>query len=144
MWRALQLGSVFALGCGLLIASAAAGPKMGSEAPGVLLMPSQPIERQVDADKRRRVSHQLAGLHVGPAGRVISPGDLQILLGENLPGSPKHRAYELDEVEIEVRAPYGVPERPPQAEIPLGLAGLAWGLRHPSQAWRLFLPVMAG
>jgi hypothetical protein len=144
MLRALQLGSVLALGCGLLTASAAAGPNTGSAGPGVLLLPSQPIERQVDADRRRRVLQQLASLHVGPAGRVISPQDLQILLGENLPESPENHAYELDEVDIEVRAPYGVSERAPQAGVPMGLAGLAWGLRHPSQAWRLFLPVIAG
>jgi hypothetical protein len=144
MWRGLQLGSVFALACGLFTASAAAGPNAGSGGPGVLLTPSQPIERQVDADRRRHALHQLAQLHVGPAGKVVSPEYLQILLGENLAESPENHAYELDELEIEVRAPYGVPELPRQAEIPMGLAGLAWGLRHPGQAWRLVLPVIAG
>jgi hypothetical protein len=144
MRRALQLGSVFAIGCGLLTASAAAAPNTGSSGQGVLLMPSQPIERQVDAHQRRRVSQQLAELHFGPSGRVISPENLQILLGEDLPESPENHAYELDDVAIEVRASYGVSERPPHAEIPLGLAGLAWGVCHPSQAWRLLLPVMAG
>jgi hypothetical protein len=36
----------------------------------------------------------------------------------------------------------GVRERPLQAQIPLGLAGVAWGFRHPGEAWRLFLPVL--
>lgn len=144
MWHALLLGSVFAIGCGLLTASAAAGPNPGTSGPEILLMQSQPIEREVDADRRRRALHQLAQLHVGPAGRVILPANLQIRLGEDLSRSPKKHTYELDEVDIELRAPYRVPERLPQAGIPMGLAGLAWELRHPSLAWRLFLPVMVG
>jgi hypothetical protein len=139
--HALQL-SVLALGW-LVTASAAAGLNTGSAGAGVQLMPSQPIERHVDADKHRRVLHQLAELQVGPASGVLSPEDLRELRSGNLPDSPEN-AYDLNDVEIEVRAPRGVPECPLQAQIPLGLAGLAWGARHPGQAWRLFLPVMPG
>lgn len=106
-------------------------------------MSSHAIEQQVDAASRQRVMRQLAGEQAGAAAGVISPQELQTLLGESLPESPQSRTYTLDELEIEVRAPRGVPERPLQAQIPMGLAGLAWGLRHPGEAWRLFLPVLA-
>ena len=106
-------------------------------------MSPQGIEQQVDAADRRHVMQQLAGLPTAPAAGVISPQQLQNLLGEDLPESPESRTYTLDVLEIEVRAPPGVAEQPLYARIPLGLAALGWALRHPEQAWRLFLPVLA-
>ncbi|HLZ96952.1 MAG TPA: hypothetical protein VKP66_03345 [Steroidobacteraceae bacterium] len=106
-------------------------------------MPSRTAEQQIDAEKHPRVLRQLTQLRAGPARAVIPPEDLHNLLGKNFPES-LGAACDLNEVEIGVRAPRGVPERPLQARIPMGLAGLAWGVRHPSQAWRLFLPVVAG
>ena len=140
---ALQLGGVLAVGCWLLMASAAADPSTGGPGSGALLMPSQPVEQQVDAEKHPRVLRQLTQLRVGLARGVISPEDLHNLLGKNFPES-LGGDYGLNELEIEVRAPRGVPERPLEARIPMGLAGLPWGVRHPSQAWRLFLPVVPG
>ena len=106
-------------------------------------MRSRPVEQQVDAEKHPGVLRQLTQLRVGPARGVIAPEDLRNLLGKNFPES-LGGDHGLNELEIEVRAPRAVPQRPVQTRIPMGLAGLAWGVRHPSQAWRLFLPVVAG
>ena len=135
--------SVLVCGCCLMTAGAAGVATAPSAASGVLLLSSEAIQQQVDAGNRARVMHLLAAVHAGPAAGVISSRQLQNLLGEDLAENPQQRTCTLDELEIEVRAPRGVPERPLQAQIPLGLAGLAWGLRHPAQAWRLFLPVLA-
>ena len=135
--------SVLVCGCCLMTAGASVAATAPSAASGVLLLSSEAIQQQVDAGNRARVMHLLAGVHAGPAAGVISSRQLQNLLGEDLAESPQHRTCTLDELEIEVRAPRGVAEPPLQPQIPLGLAGLAWGLRHPAQAWRLFLPVLA-
>ena len=134
--------SVLVCGCCLMTARAAGAATAPSAASGALLLSSEAIQQQVDAGNRARVMHLLAAVHAGPAAGVISSRQLQNLLGEDLAENPQQRTCTLDELEIEVRAPRGVPERPLQAQIPLGLAGLAWGLRHPAQAWRLFLPVL--
>jgi hypothetical protein len=108
---------------------------------GSLLLSSRPIEQQVDAAVARSVRGKLATLPFGPSATVISPDEL-----EDFPGSDNGGQQfdeQLNRVEIEVRAPRGLPEPPLQAQIPLGLAGLAWGIRHPAQAWRLILPVLA-
>jgi hypothetical protein len=84
---------------------------------------------------------QLAGLRVGPAGKIVTPEELRILLGRNLGGQDPQQ--ELDKIEIETRASPGIPEQPAQEPVPFGLAGLAWGIRHPDQSWRLFFPVLA-
>jgi hypothetical protein len=141
--RRALLAGVIACGCCLLTAGESATAKAPDAASGVLLGSSQAIEQQVDAANRHRVMLQLTGVPGRPDPAEISPQQLQSLLGEDLPESPQSRTYTLDELEIEVRAPRGVPERPLQARIPMGLAGLAWGLAHPREAWRLFLPVLA-
>jgi hypothetical protein len=114
--------------------SAAAAVKNGPEGP--LLMSSRSIERQVDGVITRRVKRNLANLKPAPAANVISPEELEDSLG-------RENAQHQLELEIEVRAPPGLREQPVQAQIPFGLAGLAWGVRHPGQAWRLLLPVLA-
>lgn len=109
---------------------------------GSLLLSSRPIEQQVDAAVARSVRRKLATLPFGPSATVISPGELEECLGSDDGGQQFDE--QLNEVEIEVRAPPDLREPPLQAQIPLGLAGLAWGIRHPTQAWRLILPVLVG
>src|SRR2546430_2473007 len=122
-WRACSvLGSVVVLACSMPAIGAIAAAAARTPCHGLVLGRSR--------------------LRIGPATTVISPQELQTLLGGNVPESRENTQKALEEVEIEVRAPPGVPERPLQAQIPLGLAGLLWGIRHPSQAWRLFLPVL--
>lgn len=43
---------------------------------------------------------------------------------------------------VEIRAPQEVREPPRTEPIPFGVAGIVWGFQHPTQAWRLFLPVV--
>jgi hypothetical protein len=43
---------------------------------------------------------------------------------------------------VEIRAPRDARESRLHAPIPFGFAAIAWGIRNPSEAWRLFLPVL--
>jgi len=102
---------------------------------------SETIKRQVDAAQQREVLHTLSGLPAGPVGTAISARELQSLVGRNMPDNSASAGYPTQE--IVVRAPSAVSERPLQSQIPVGLAGIGWGIRHPTQAWRLFLPVLS-
>jgi hypothetical protein len=73
----------------------------------------------------------------------------RIQLGQNYPVDQNYlqptagvqtAGLQLDAVPQEHVLP-GIPENSSQAEIPFGFAGVAWTLRHPSEAERLFLPV---
>lgn len=143
MRRALiVLASALTFASLMLLASESAAA--AAKAPrGVLLASSQSIEAPMDAIKRRQVIRTLAGLEFGPGATVISPEELDSLLGPNLTETPASPDNELDEVEIEVRAPRGLDEQPLQSQIPFGLAALGWGVEHPSEAWRLLLPVLS-
>jgi hypothetical protein len=138
----IALASAAAFACLMLLASDSAAAARKSTQ-GILLASSKSIEAQVDAVKRRQVISSLARLRFGPSATVISPEELQSLLGPNLTETPASPDNELDEVEIEVRAPRGVHEEALQSQIPFGLAGLAWGVEHPREAWRLLLPVLS-
>lgn len=107
----------------------------------ILLDTSQSIKRQFEAAKQRRVRRAFAGLQVGSAPAVVSPEDLQMMLGPEGPAVDPDEE-DLDNIEIEARLYPGTSESSTQAEIPYGFAGIAWSLRHPQQAWRLFLPVL--
>ena len=72
-------------------------------------------------------------------GAIGFEEELRIVLGVGrvcLNGSD--RALET----VEIRAPQEVHESPREVSVPFGLAGIVWGVRHPTQAWRLFLPVI--
>jgi hypothetical protein len=97
----------------------------------------------MDAPKRRQVILSLAELKFAPGTTVISPEELDRLLGPNLTETPASPDDELDEVEIEARALPGVYEQPLQSQIPFGLPALAWGVEHPREAWRLLLPALS-
>jgi hypothetical protein len=120
-----------------------AGGNFTTAAASELIGSSHAIQQQVDEAKRVRVMRSLDGLRFGSEASVVSPEQLDSQLGHNLTQSPASPADQLDQVEIEVRAPRGVPEQAQQAQIPFGLGGVAWGFRHPGEAWRLFLPVLS-
>jgi hypothetical protein len=107
---------------------------------GVLLGSSDSIARQVEAKKRREVLRQLADVHVGTQGRILSAQDLEILLDGDANTSDVDRG--LDTVEVEARVFQGIREQPSQTTVPFGAAGIVWAVRHPSQAWRLMVPVL--
>ena len=116
---------------------------MGAGAGGqsILLGTSQTIKHQFEAAKQRRVQRAFAGLQVGSAPAVVSPQELQMMLGPEDPAVDPEEE-DLDSVDIEARLYPGMSESSAQAEVPYGFAGIAWGLRHPQQAWRLLLPVL--
>jgi hypothetical protein len=138
----IVLASAATFACVMLLASESAA-SAAERPPGVLLGSSQSIEAQMDAAKRRRVILSLAELKLGPGATVISPQELDSLLGPNITETPASPDNELDEVEIEARALPGVYEQPLQSQIPFGLAALGWGVEHPREAWRLLLPVLS-
>ena len=132
--------SVAVFACLMVATSKPAAGAIHDGPAGSLLLSSRPIEQQVDAAVARSVRRKLATLPFGPSATVISPDKLEDFFGSDDGGQQFDE--QSNEVEIEVRAPRGLPEPPLQAQIPLGLAGLAWGIRHPAQAWRLILPVL--
>lgn len=71
-------------------------------------------------------------LHLGPTARYLTPAEIQAAVGN--PDAP------LPTVVID--APSGITESAVSARIPFGIAGIAWGFRHPTQGWRLILPVI--
>lgn len=139
----IVVASAFAFALMMLLASESAAAVTGKSL-SVFLASPDPIKRQVDAAERRRVLHNLAALQFGPVASIISPAELDTRLGPTLRETPASPENHLDEVEVETRAPPGVQEQPLESQIPFGLAAIAWGFRHPSEAWRLFLPVMSG
>jgi hypothetical protein len=138
----IVLASAFAFALLMLLASDSAAAVAGKPQ-GVLLASSKSIKSRVDAAEQRRVMHSLAALQFGPVTTVIAPEELDSELGPNLTDTPASPENQLDEVEVETRTLPGVQEQPLQSRIPFGLAGIAWGFRHPSEAWRLFLPVLS-
>ena len=113
----------------------------GTPAPTGTVTSSETIKGQVEALQKREVLRRLRGLPAGPVTTAISPRELQNLVDRNMLDNSANAGYRTDE--IVVRAPPAVSERPLQSQIPVGLAGIGWGIRHPSQAWRLFLPVLS-
>jgi len=133
---------IVGLAGGLLLVAAsqpAAAYKCDGPA-GVLLLPSRSVEQQVDAAVARNVRHRLASVPFGPSPTVISANELEDFIG----GDATRQQFDgqLDEVELQARARRGLLEPPVEAKIPFGFAGLAWAIRHPSEAWRLILPVL--
>ncbi|MDE2136968.1 MAG: hypothetical protein KGJ68_05990 [Gammaproteobacteria bacterium] len=112
-----------------------------AKAPAVLLASSEPIRAGVHARQRRRVLHQLAALQFGPVATVVSPEQVEHARDAADTASPPGPDKRL--LEVEVAASPGPIARPAlQSRIPFGLEALAWGARHPRQAWRLFLPIL--
>ena len=107
----------------------------------ILLGTSQPLTQQFEAAKQSRVQRDFAGLRVGSAPAIVSPEELQMMLGPEDPVVDPDEE-DLDSVETEARVYPGTSESSTEAEIPYGLAGIAWSLRHPGRSWRLFLPVL--
>jgi hypothetical protein len=59
---------------------------------------------------------------------VLPQSELQAVLPD--PDEPKY-----DEPLVKVEGERGVP-----VSVPVGIMSLPWAVRHPSQAWRIFLP----
>jgi hypothetical protein len=108
----------------------------------ILLGSSQAIRREFDVLNVRRVARAFADIGVGSAHATVSPEDLQMMLGPEDPATTGTEDAELATVEIETRALPGIQESGPQSQIPFGFSGMAWGFRHPTQAWRLLMPVL--
>jgi hypothetical protein len=160
-WLRVRIGgagrAAFMLICGLTAfaapAARAVALRNSEGSSGVLLGTSQDLRSEFAIRDARRVASAFAGLQVGSARATVSPEELAMMFGSPQPpeapgaGSPvanRPGSADLTTVEIDSRARRGIVESAPQASIPFGLAGIAWAIRHPSQAWRLVLPVMAG
>ncbi len=150
--RILFVAAVFpaAIFAGALIPAvsyAAAAPDSATKS--VLLGSSQEVRREFDRQNVRRVARAFADLKVGSQRTTVSQEDLQMMLGPEDPavaGSGDTQSApgekQLATVEIETRVPPGIQESAVQAPIPYGFEGMLWGVRHPTQAWRLVMPVL--
>jgi hypothetical protein len=127
--------------CGFIpaIANCAAS---GSMKQAILLGSAQQIRRQFDVLNVRRVAHAFADVNVGSARTTVSPEELEMMLGPQNPASAGSENAELTTVEIETRTQPGIRETGIQARVPFGIAGIAWGSRHPTKAWRLLVPIL--
>jgi hypothetical protein len=142
--RKLLASALFALAifcCGSMPATARYAAAASAKQP-TLLGSSQAIRKEFDALNVRRVARAFADVRVGSAHATVSPEDLQMMLGPEDPATTGAESADLATVEIETRAPLGIEESGPQAQIPFGFSGMVWGFRHPTQAWRLLMPVL--
>jgi hypothetical protein len=64
--------------------------------------------------------------------------DIRILVPESELRQPLPEPAEIEQVQVQVEGSR------PEVYVPGGLASLPWALMHPTQAWRIFLPVPAG
>ena len=136
----MVLASTHAFAVLTLLASDSA-TAMAREPQAVVLGSSKSIKTGVDAAERRRGVYSLAALQFGPVATVVSQQELDAAVDSESPASPDNQ---LPEVEVEARAPLRAQQEPLRSQIPLGLAAIVWGIRHPSEAWRIFLPIPSG
>jgi hypothetical protein len=113
----------------------AAGQTAGGaehEAPAApLLLSFRLIEQQVNAAVTRSARRRFATLPVRPSTTLVASGEPEDFLGSE-DGGQQFDA-QLGEAAIEVPTPSGLLEPPLQVQIPLGLAGFASGIRHPTR-----------
>jgi len=136
----IVLTSAVAFALLMLLASDSAAAAAGKP-PAALPASSQSIEAEIDAAERRRVLHSFSALRFRPVTSAISPEQLDATLGASPTASPANPANPLPEVDVQARAPPRAPPAPLQSRIPFGLAAVVWAFRHPSEAWRIFLPI---
>lgn len=63
--------------------------------------------------------------------------DIRILVPESELRQPLEEPAEIEQVQVQVEGAR------PEVYVPGGLASLPWAVMHPTQAWRIFLPVPA-
>lgn len=63
--------------------------------------------------------------------------DIRILVPESELRQPLQEPTEIEQVQVQVEGAR------PEVYVPGGLASLPWAVMHPTQAWRIFLPVPA-
>ncbi len=69
-------------------------------------------------------------LRAPPIAAVVPQAELQAALAD--PDEPK---YDEESSIVKVEG-----ERDGLLDIPIGIMAIPWAIRHPSQAWRIFLP----
>ena len=111
----------------LALAPGGAGAADGTPPPAAIPAASSAVLRRV------------LDLSLGDGGSYyLSARQLRVM-----PGGPFRLNGSGEPLEtVEIRAPQEVREPPHGAPIPFGLVGIVWGVQHPTQAWRLFLPVV--
>jgi hypothetical protein len=101
---------------------------------------SATAKQQVEAQVSRRVVESLQSVRIGTSSKLVPPEQLQIKLAPAQ--APDNTAVALGDLQSQVSAPSGVPEDSVQSQVPLGLAAIPWGVRHPADVARLILPVL--
>jgi len=120
--------------------SKSAAAQESRDVQGIFLGSAEPFKTAVDAAVGKRVRQALAG-GLNPQGESVylTAEQLQASLGT----ADLHPNNErMESVDVEIVAPRALQEDSGEA-IPFGLASLIWATSHPSQAWRLLVPVTA-
>jgi hypothetical protein len=131
-------GAVALLSWTALCAAHSTAPTTVSDQTGTLLANPAPIERGVDALVRQRTRRiLLEGSAPSRASHPLYPADIRDAWG-TADVHPETQPL----ASVEVDAPGGVQESSaPDADVPLGLEGVAWAALHPGEIWRLFTPI---
>jgi len=147
-WTGALAPVLLMLSAGNLASAASAGTATNATnataapAPAALLASSKSVKAGVDARQRRLVLQRLAALQFRPAASAISAAQLEAARDASFAASPPGSDKPLPEVDVAAsRRPLARP--PLQSQIPFGIWAIVWGVRHPGQAWRLFLPIPA-
>ena len=84
-------------------------------------------------------------LSIGNVMYILTPEQVELALGTDtsrLSGARSPMDEQLEQVEVRAtREQHGDLLMTP---IPLGLASIAWAVRNPAEAWRIFAPVQMG
>lgn len=78
------------------------------------------------------------GAKTRAASLDLKAPDIRILVPESELRQPLQEPTEIEQVQVQVEGSR------PEVYVPGGLASLPWAVMHPTQAWRIFLPVPAG
>jgi hypothetical protein len=117
--------------CLAIIAGLPAGAQGAAGDQPILLATSQQVAGQAERAKAAQVAAAF-GPSVVSAQRYLTPEQLRMALGR------RDRPIQ----SVKVHATQGVCEVSMQAEIPLGVGGLYWGIANAAESWRLLLPML--
>jgi hypothetical protein len=121
--------ALIAVSAFVISTACSAAPQHGHPLSGALGS-AAPIASAQNQHKRHQTVQ--LDLQLGPTARYLTPAQIQAAVGNADAPLPT----------VEIDAPSGITESAVSAPIPFGIAGVAWGFRHPRQGWRLILPVI--
>ena len=145
---ALSAWSVMALADGATQPATTSATSSATPPKSTILASTQPVAS--DAAVQRMVCLNMAlkcfAIRPNPSDEAakmraasldLKAPDIRILVPESELRQPLPEPSEIEQVQVQVEGSR------PEVYVPGGLASLPWALMHPTQAWRIFLPVPA-